>query len=452
MKRYGIKFFFTLLGAALLMGLLSFSALAAGSLTLGYTVPENNTTTLSIEGLEANAEVSAVELTMILPGEYSDLLFRATDTKAYQIYKAPVVQNGKTELTLYVVNPDRPLNRGTTLSLGTLSLGEEKTGKAFSMPDKVTVTLLDDALHPLPNADSTQIPTGERTAPPIGGGGGGGDFSGGFAVTIAPFEHGRAETDLLGADEGLTVTLTVTPDPGYTISGVTVKGSDGTEIPITPLEEGKYQFVMPAMDVTIQVTLLGGEMPFTDVKPTDWFHEAAQYVYEHNLMNGTTATTFSPQSTATRGMTVTVLYRMEGSPRAGKAPFSDVSGGEYYASAVAWAAEHGIVDGYPDGTFQPGRSITREQMACILYRYAGYKGYDVTKTADLSAYEDAGKIHSYAVQAMQWANASDLIRGRSKTTLVPTGNVTRAEMASLLMRFQLNVAVLPEEEKKDPLS
>ena len=134
-------------------------------------------------------------------------------------------------------------------------------------------------------------------------------------------------------------------------------------------------------------------------------------------------------------MIVTILYRLENEPAAGTASFSDVASGAYYAKAVAWAAENGVVTGTTATTFAPDAPITREQMAAILYRYATLKGYDVSQKADLSGYTDAGTISAYASDAMAWANAQGLITGVTNTTLAPKSSATRAQVATILMRF-----------------
>lgn len=182
------------------------------------------------------------------------------------------------------------------------------------------------------------------------------------------------------------------------------------------------------------------KLPFTDVKEADWFYEAVQYVYEKGMMNGTGSTTFDPNGTTSRGMIVTILHRLEGTPSAAGTAFTDVPAGQWYTDAVAWASANNIVGGYGDGTFGPNDPITREQMAAILYRYARYKGYDVSQSADLSKYTDAGQVSSYAKPALSWANAEGLINGVTQTTLVPQGNATRAQVATILMRFCENVA------------
>ncbi len=177
-------------------------------------------------------------------------------------------------------------------------------------------------------------------------------------------------------------------------------------------------------------------LPYTDVSQSDWFYPYVAFAYERDWMTGTSETTFSPEETTTRAMLVTVLYRLEGKPTVDAASgFSDVSSGSYYADAVAWAKADGIVNGTSETTFSPNEPVTREQTAAILYRYAQYKGYDVEKTADLTAYADVAAIHSYAKNAMSWAAAAGILNGVSSTSLEPTGSATRAQVATVLTRF-----------------
>ena len=197
--------------------------------------------------------------------------------------------------------------------------------------------------------------------------------------------------------------------------------------------------------MTQNVTVYAGwrrtELPFTDVRGDDWFYDDVAYVYENGLMNGTSATTFSPYISTTRGMIVTILYRMEGKPAVLEAcPFTDVKAGAYYERAIVWAAENGIVKGYGNGCFGPDDQITREQMAAILYRYAKYRGLDVSVGEDTNilSYDDALDISEYAVPAMQWACGAQIIQG-TDGRLTPGEKATRAQVAAILHRFCENV-------------
>lgn len=178
-----------------------------------------------------------------------------------------------------------------------------------------------------------------------------------------------------------------------------------------------------------------GNLPFNDVKVTSWFYDEVKYVYENGLMTGTSDTTFSPNGTTTRGMVVTILWRLDGEPDSTETRFADVAAGRYYTDAVMWASSNNIAGGHGDGNFGPNDPITREQLAVILYRYAHHKGYDVSGEADLSAFTDRDTTSDYAVNAMAWANDTGLITGVTDTTLAPLGNATRAQVAAILMRF-----------------
>ena len=182
------------------------------------------------------------------------------------------------------------------------------------------------------------------------------------------------------------------------------------------------------------------DLPFADVPADAWYYEAIAYICGKGMMNGVAETRFAPQAELTRGMIVTILYRLETDPTYSTALFPDVPVDAYYTNATAWASGNGIVTGYDDGTFRPEDSITREQLATILYRYAVYKGYDVTESGDLSGYTDADCISAYAKDAMAWANSEGLITGVTDTTLNPKGTATRAQVATVLMRFCENAA------------
>ena len=179
-----------------------------------------------------------------------------------------------------------------------------------------------------------------------------------------------------------------------------------------------------------------GANPFTDVSEKDWFYGDVMFVYENGLMLGTSKTLFSPHGTATRGMMATILWRMEGSPTPkGKNSFTDVESGKWYADAITWTAENSIFAGYGKDKFGPDDPITREQLAAIFYRYADYKGYDLTVKGNLDKFKDADKITDYAKTAMQWAVGSGLVKGKSGNLLDPQGTATRAEIAAMLHRF-----------------
>ena len=177
-----------------------------------------------------------------------------------------------------------------------------------------------------------------------------------------------------------------------------------------------------------------GKLPFSDVSKSDWFYDAVAYVYESGMMNGTNESTFSPNATTTRGMIVTILHRLEGTPHAYGEKFTDVAENAYYAEAVAWASAQGIVGGYGNGCFGPDDAITRQQLAAIFFRYAGFYGKNIVPRALLDDFNDGNSVAEYAVDAMQWAVATDLIKGDGGC-LNPNGFATRAQVATILERF-----------------
>ena len=177
-------------------------------------------------------------------------------------------------------------------------------------------------------------------------------------------------------------------------------------------------------------------LPFTDVKESDWFYDAVVYAYINELFNGTSATTFSPNDTMTRSMLVTVLWRMEGAPTVNSTnPFTDVAAGTWYADAVVWANDAGIVNGTSATTFDPDGSVTREQIAAILYRYAKTKGWDISGASSLGTFLDGAQVSDWATRAMEWTYAEGLITGKNGGRLDPQGQASRAEVATILMRL-----------------
>ena len=265
-----------------------------------------------------------------------------------------------------------------------------------------------------------------------------------YAITVEQPDHGTVTADPAAAKAGAKVTLTATPDEGYAVGTITVTDRFGDAVKVTENADGTYTFTMPNGQVTVKATFVETEepapaMPFTDVKEGDWFYEEVLYAYENGLMNGVGDNRFAPNSATTRGMLVTILYRLEGEPAVtGEAGFDDV-GDTWYTDAVIWAAANDIVNGIGDNQFGPENTLTREQLVTMLYRYAQNKGYDVTASADLSGYPDAGQIQSWAQDAMTWAVAEGIVEGMDGN-LNPAGHATRAQIATILMRFCEGVA------------
>ena len=277
-------------------------------------------------------------------------------------------------------------------------------------------------------------------------GGGGGTSTPTYTVTTGTTSNGTVTVNPKNPTKGSTVTVNVTPNDGYQLDTLTVTDANGKNVEVKKKTDTEYTFTMPASKVTVSAAFV--EIPeeptpsvpqFTDVSEGAWYYDAVRYVCEKGMMNGVAEGTFAPNSTTDRAMLVTILYRLENEPAASGSSFADVPSGQWYTDAVAWAAANGIVNGVTDTTFAPNCPITREQMAAILYRYAAWKGCDVSGQVDLSGYTDADSVSTYAKEALAWANAEGLITGVTDTTLRPAGSAVRAQAATILMRLCENV-------------
>ena len=266
-----------------------------------------------------------------------------------------------------------------------------------------------------------------------------------YEVSTSVGDHGSLTVDRY-ATEGDKVTIDVTPDQAYKLDELVVT-ANGKDVELTANSDGTYTFTMPSADVKISATFAEDpdwtepEEPATDVSdlfidiaPDAWYKDAIQYAYDNGLMTGVSATEFAPEATTTRAMIVSILARLEGVESAQAAGFADVTD-EWYATAVNWAANVGVVNGYEDNTFKPNTAITREQLAAILMNYAAYKGYDVSARADLSHYSDADSISSWANDVLLWAVAEGLLTGVTDDTIAPQAHATRAQVAAILQRF-----------------
>ncbi|MFQ8984650.1 MAG: S-layer homology domain-containing protein [Evtepia sp.] len=266
-----------------------------------------------------------------------------------------------------------------------------------------------------------------------------------YRIDIPAAEGGTVTADPAAAKAGAKVTLTATPDEGYAVGTITVTDRFGDAVKVTENADGTYTFTMPNGQVTVKATFVETEEPapaepFPDVDENDWFYDEVVYVYENGLMNGVENNQFAPNTATNRAMLATILYRLAGEPAvSGDLPFTDVESGTWYTDAVLWAAQNGIVNGLGENTFAPMNTLTREQLVTMLYRYAEAEGYDVSAAADLSGYPDAGKVQPYAQKAMSWAVAEGIVEGMDGN-LNPAGNATRAQIATILMRFCEGVA------------
>lgn len=320
------------------------------------------------------------------------------------------------------------------------TLPGNKTGVAFYFKDKTAKTVTvqwvaegegDDATTYKPMTFSVDLSGVAYYQAPSHGGSGSSGGSASTTYTLTFETNGGNAISKVTKNKGTTIDLA---QYAPTKSGATFEGWYADKGLTKKITSVKLDANTTVYAKWTEAPVSG--LPFGDVKSADWFYNDVKYVYEKGMMAGTAADVFAPNATTTRAMIVTILYRLEGSPAVtGTSAFVDVPAGQWYTDAVNWAAANQIVKGTSATTFAPNDSITREQMAAILYRYAQYKGYDVTKKADLSGYSDNSQVSAYAKDALAWANAAKLINGVTNTTLAPQGNATRAQVSAILHRF-----------------
>ena len=262
-------------------------------------------------------------------------------------------------------------------------------------------------------------------------------------------QNGSVTVNTNSATVGSTVTITVTPDKGYKLNTLTVKDETGNLLTLTKVNDTTYTFMMPASKVMISATFvkdgtcaLDDTCPaakFTDLDLTAWYHDGVHFCVENGLIQGYPGNLFGPEDSLTRAQIVVILWRMEECPVTDYAmTFKDVKA-EWYTEAIRWAQSTGIVAGYSTEAFGPDDPITREQMATILYRYAKYHDVDVANTNTLAGFDDLTDVSSWALDAMKWANAVGLVKGRTTTTLVPAAEIKRVEAAAMIQRYCENI-------------
>ena len=345
-------------------------------------------------------------------------------------------------------DPDKPNEYTYTLQ----GDAPASTTVIFSSSETVTIngeeqsTRVGSVQVPIPTGSSTiTVTMGEKTyhLHLTRSGGGGGETT--YPPTILETEHGAVTVDPIHPRQGDTVTITAHPDEGYEVGEVTVTRPDGSQVELTENSAGIWGFTQPGESVTIAVTFRcdGGELcpsaHLTDVELDAWYHEAVDYVVEHGIMAGVSATAFQPNGSLTRGQVVQILHNLEGKPEeTAEAPFTDTAG-HWALEAIAWAAQNNVVAGYDDGTFGPEKLVTREEFAQMMYNYAKFKGYDLTAGGDLTQFPDAGAISDWAETALSWANGKGLINGHDNGAIDPQGNTTRAQAASIMKNFDLKV-------------
>lgn len=268
-------------------------------------------------------------------------------------------------------------------------------------------------------------------------------------INVVPNEDGFVTLGVEQAKAGENVTFTVTAREGNKIAGVSVKDADNKDIKLDK-KDNTYSFVMPATEATITVEYAidtgdkDKEEPavkkFVDVNYSAWYGDAVTYVSSKGYMDGVGDNKFEPNGLVTRAQIAQILYAAENKPAVtGGSRFTDVKDNQWFAKAVTWAAEKGVVAGYGNGKFGPNDPITREQMVAILYKYSQLKGYDLSATADLSTFKDQNQISKYAVTSMKWAVGAKLVSGRGNNMLAPKGTATRAEIATILRAYDTNI-------------
>ena len=396
--------------------------LASGGTVSGQLKNGTTVTTPSITGQPQNKKVTAGET-----AEFSVTATAGSETPTYQWQQSTDSGSNWTDISgatsaSYTIN-------STTISMSGYQyrcVVKSASGvSVISSAATLTVTAL-------PEPEPEPEPTPPPYIPPT------------YAVTTPETPGGTVTVSPSRASSGRTVTIIATPDLGYELESLTVLDSRGNEIALTDKGDGKYTFTMPASRVTVEASFTPAPLPFEDVAPGAWYEEAVRYAYFHNIMEGMRETEFAPATALTRAMAVQILYNLEGQPDLSDEnlgyPYEDVDAQAWYGNAVYWARITGVATGYGDGTFQPTDSITRQEFAQMLYNYAKYKGYDLSAEGDLSTFPDANSIADWAEAAMSWANGNQLINGHDDGTIDAAGIGTRAQAASILMKFGQNLA------------
>lgn len=303
------------------------------------------------------------------------------------------------------------------LTDGTLTLTGEQAAY-YQVADE------DQTAPPIPSEDSDRDPS----EPPAG-----------HPLRTVEASHGKVTVSKGRVSPGEAVTLSVTPDKGYVLETLVVTDALGKALLLTPLGKGRYSFIMPDSEVTVNAAFLNAaDVPvsFADVSADDYYYEAVLWAVSQGITLGTDDAHFSPDADCARGQLVTFLWRAAGKPKAEQAAlFSDVGADAYYGEAVRWAAALGIVTGYSDGCFGAGDSITRQQMAVMLYRFARALGMDTVQSgADARGFDDFEQVSAYAEEAIAWAANAAILRG-ADNRLMPQAPCTRAQMVTMLNRL-----------------
>lgn len=367
----------------------------------------------SFYGLVKVEKISDGTPAYISGGTFYDELKGSYLIKGYTV----IFMNGSSQYAMQGVNgkasaPDTPVKSGYRFA-GWYS-GDAKWNFDTPVTENLTLTAKWEKIH-------TSAPSAPR-----------------YDVAVSDGAHGSVTVSPKSASKGSTVTVTVTPDKGYTLETLSVTDRNGSALNLTDKGGGQYTFTMPSGPVTVTATFMDDNTMlnfFVDVPAGAYYYDAVLWAAEGGIVTGTDAVHFSPDASCTRAQLVTFLWRAAGSPAVNYAMnFTDVDGGAYYAEAVRWAASEKVVEGTTAETFAPDAAVTRAQMVTMLYRFAKAQGMDTTQGGmAIREFDDFDAVPAYALEAMDWAVNAGVLKG-DNNRLLPQDNCTRAQIVTMLYR------------------
>ena len=429
-----------------------------GNATISTDVELNDKITLVVTpGTQLNADVTSGERGMVVVTEKDangNTVYKlaATPANPEETFVASITANGQT--TAYfqtLADAVKTVQDGQTITL----LKDSTTEETITVSRALTFTLdpknftMKDTIAAgsgfvLTRSGNTYtvsvyVPPVDPPQPDDRPSGGSSDHERTYAIVTEDDGNGSVTVSADEASAGTRITVTVKPDAGYELDELTVTDAKDKELTVTKRSETTYTFHMADSKVTVEAsfskdgTVQKPDSRFDDVAKSAWYYKAVEYVAENGIMSGVSAREFAPNAGFSRAMLAQTLYAMSGKPAVkAEGTFADVVANAWYADAVNWAAEKGYVSGVGDGKFAPDASVTREQMALILYRYAGSP--DASGMAQ-KEFADSSSVSAYAADAIRWTVHEGLISGMENNTLAPQGTATRAQVTTILMRF-----------------